>query len=527
MAYLVSLEGKTGMKFDSGEVSRRDFLRGSAAGATAAAISVAGKSALAAQKKAVKKPNILWIMSDEHNYAITGAYGNKIVQTPHMDSLAAKGIIFDTHYCNSPLCVPSRSSLTAGKYCSRVGAWGLTSELPDANIPTLPRVLNAAGYKSYLCGKQHYDYSRRYGFIEWGGNFNNNYKTGKGHRDAPTHISQEKLSDRYNSFHPGDHSSIMNHDQKVTAGALDFFNQHKDTEQPWFLFVGYLAPHFPLTVPQQYFDRYKDKVPMPEIPAGYFDSLSLNYKVQRAGFQEIGVPDAVVKQGRECYYGLTNWVDDEIGKVLAALHAHPDVAENTIIVYSSDHGENMGEHGMWWKNNMFETATRVPLIFSFPRRWKTGQRRKGASSHLDLVQTLVELGGGEAPKDWNGTSMVSWMDDPNHKWKDLAVSEYWAQFTASGYAMVRQGDWKYVYHTVIDAEHPDEHELYHLVEDPKELRNLAAQPEQKQRITAMHKMLMTELGQDLNQIEQRSRAELAEGYHRTDPRPNANAGEEG
>ncbi len=173
-------------------------------------------------------------------------------------------------------------------------------------------------------------------------------------------------------FHPGDHSSIMNHDQKVTAGALDFFNQHKDTEQPWFLFVGYLAPHFPLTVPQQYFDRYKDKVPMPEIPAGYFDSLSLNYKVQRAGFQEIGVPDAVVKQGRECYYGLTNWVDDEIGKVLAALHAHPDVAENTIIVYSSDHGENMGEHGMWWKNNMFETATRVPLIISFPRRWKAG-----------------------------------------------------------------------------------------------------------------------------------------------------------
>jgi choline-sulfatase len=513
------------MKFDMGEISRRQFLRGGVGGVATAA--VAGKTVLAAAAKRVKKPNILWIMSDEHNYAVTGCYGNQIVQTLHIDSLAAKGITFDTHYCNSPLCVPSRASLTAGKYCSRVDTWGLTSELPDANIASLPRVLNAAGYKSYLCGKQHYDYTRRYGFIEWGGNFNNNYKTGKGHRDAPTSVTANKLSNRYDSFHPGDHSSIMNHDQKVTVGALDFFDQHKDSEEPWFLFVGYLAPHFPLTVPQKYFDRYKDRIPMPEIPAGYLDSLSLNYKVQRAGFQEIGVPDDVVKRGRECYYGLTNWVDEEIGKVLAALDAHSEVAENTLIVYTSDHGENMGEHGMWWKNNMFETATRVPLIVSYPKRWKGGQRRKGASSHLDLVQTLIDVSSGKAPADWNGTSMTTWMDDPAHKWKDLAVSEYWAQFTASGYAMVRQGDWKYVYHTVIDAQHLDQHELYNLANDPKELHNLATMPEHKDRMTAMHKTLTAELGQNLNEIEERSRAELAEGYNRIDPKPAAGEGEQG
>lgn len=510
--------------FTSDGFSRRRFVRGAASVAATAAVGSAQRSRLQVGRK---QPNILWIMSDEHNYAVTGAYGNRQVQTPHMDSLAATGITFDTHYCNSPLCVPSRSSLTAGKYCSRVDTWGLTSELPDADIPSLPRVLNAAGYTSYLCGKQHYDYTRRYGFIEWGGNFNNNYKTGKGHRDAPTHLTQTRLSDRFESFHPGDHSSILNHDQRVTAGALDFFAQHKDAGQPWFLFVGYLAPHFPLTVPQAYFERYKDRVPMPDLPAGYLDTLSLNYKVQRAGFQELGVPDAVVKQGRECYYGLTNWVDDEIGKVLAALRTHPDIAENTVIVYSSDHGENMGEHGMWWKNNMFETATRVPLIVSYPTRWKGGQRRRGASSHLDLVQTLVELGGAKAPADWNGTSLVPWMDDPKHAWKDLAVSEYWAQFTASGYAMVRQGDWKYVYHCVIDGDHPDEHELYNLASDPKELHNLASLPQHTQRTAAMHQALVKELGQDPNAIEQRSRAQLAKGYNRTDPQPAGNAGEAG
>lgn len=504
-------------------LSRRRFL-GTAAATAAATVST---PAHALRVGSQPRPNILWIMSDEHNYAVTGAYGNRVVQTPHMDSLAARGITFDTHYCNSPLCVPSRASLTAGKYCSRVDAWGLTSELPSADIPSLPRVLNAAGYKSYLCGKQHYDYTRRYGFTEWGGNFNNNYKTGKGHRDPPTHLTQTHLSDRFESFHPGDHSSTMNHDQHVTAGALDFFAQHKDAAEPWFLFVGYLAPHFPLTVPQQYFDRYKDRVPMPDIPPGYLDGMSLNYRVQRAGFQELDVPADVVKRGRECYYGLTNWVDDEIGKVLAALAAHPSIADNTVIVYSSDHGENMGEHGMWWKNNMFETATRVPLIVSFPRRWKGGQRRRGASSHVDLVQTLVELGGGKAPADWNGTSMARWMDNPGTPWKDTAVSEYWAQFTASGYAMVRQGDWKYVYHCVIDADHPDQRELYHLPTDPGELHNLAAQPQHADRIVAMHKTLVAELGQDPNQIEQRSRAELAKGYQRTDPRPPSQEGEAG
>jgi choline-sulfatase len=187
----------------------------------------------------------------------------------------------------------------------------------------------------------------------------------------------------------------------------------------------------------------------------------------------------------------------------------------------------MGEHGMWWKNNMFETAARVPMIVSYPKRWKGGQRRKGASSHLDLVQTLIDVSGGKAPADWNGTSMTAWMDDPGHKWKDLAVSEYWAQFTASGYAMVRQGDWKYVYHTVIDAQHPDQHELYNLVNDPKELHNLATMPEHKDRITAMHKTLTAELGQNLNEIEERSRAELAKGYNRTDPKPAAGEGEQG
>jgi choline-sulfatase len=512
------------MNFGKNSVSRRQFLRGTAAGVATTALAAKG---VAEAPKASKQPNILWIMSDEHNHNICSYYGNKTVQTPNVQKLADNGIVFDTHYCNSPLCVPSRASLTAGKYISRVDVWDNNSELPSADIPSLPRVLNAAGYKSYLCGKQHYDYTRRYGFIEWGGNFNNNYKTGTGRRTSPDTLTQNKLSNRYDDFHTGTQSGILNHDERVTAGALDFFKKLPAGDTPFFLYVGYLAPHFPLIVPNEYFERYKDKIDMPEIPKGYLDSMVLNYKVQRASFKELNVPDPTVKKGRELYYGLTNWADDQIGMVLKALEAHPEIAENTIIIYSSDHGENMGEHGMWWKNCMFDTATHVPLVVNFPKRWKGGQRRAGASSHVDLVQTLIEVGGGKAPADWNGSSMLAWMDNPQHKWKDMAVSEYYAQSTASGYQMIRMGDWKYVYHNIIDNKHPDQHELYNLKSDPKELNNLATLPEHKDRIDTMHKALVAEVGSNPNDTEQRCRKQIATGYHRTDPQPKGTSQLEG
>jgi choline-sulfatase len=501
------------MTFDNG-ISRREFLQGSAVGLATLAM---GQSTKPAASR--KQPNILWIMSDEHNYRVTGCYGNKIIETPNIDSLAAKGITFETHYCNSPLCVPSRASLTAGKYISRLDVWGNTSELASADIASLPRVLNAAGYESFLCGKQHYDYTRRYGFTEWGGNFNNNYKTGEGSRSDPNHLTQTELSPRFNNFHPGEHGASVEHDRRVTAGAVDFFNKRQDDGKPFFLFAGYLAPHFPLVVPAEYWQRYKGKVPLPAVPAGFLDSQSLNYKVQRADFEENGVPEEIVRRGRELYYGLTNWVDNEFGKVLDALRAKPEIAENTIIIYSSDHGENMGEHGMWWKNTMYEQAAHVPLVISYPTRWAGAQRRIGASSHLDLVKTIIEIGGGSAPADWNGSSMLRWIDDPKYAWKDFAVSEYYAHATASGYIMVRAGDWKYVYHTVIDEHHPDQHELYNIADDPQEFQNLASSPGQRDRVAALHKRMLAELGADPNATERRARMQIAKGYQRTDPKP--------
>lgn len=457
------------------------------------------------------KPNILVIMTDEHNAGVLGCYGNRIVQTPNMDRLAARGIAFDAAYTNSPLCVPSRLSFTAGKYLSRVGAWNNNCKLP-ADIPSLPRVMNAAGYESYLCGKMHYDRSCRYGFTEIGGNMNNATMDGRGTRRAADDLTtSSKLAARFAEFSTGETSSVIEHDRKVTAGTVEFLRNRKPTNKPFFLLAGYLAPHFPLVVPEKYWANYRDKVPMPVIPPGCIDSLPLNYKLLRVAFEETNVDAATVKKGRELYYGLTQWVDEEVGKTLEALQAS-GLADNTVVIYTADHGENMGEHGMWWKSCVYDSAAHIPLIVSWPKRWPAPQRRAGACSLVDVVQTIVELGGGSAPADWNGTSLCAYMDDAAAPWKDQAVTEYYAHHVASGIAMLRKGTWKYVYHTIADEKHPAVRELYDLKADPGEFRNLANDPAQQQRIAEMHAMLVKELGEAPDATEQRCRADIARGY---------------
>jgi len=489
-------------------ITRRRFLESSAAGA---ALLLGHRFARAAGDH---PPNVIVIMSDEHNATVTGCYGNKLVQTPHLDALASRGVAFDCAYTNSPLCVPARLAFTAGKYISRIGAWSNDCWLPGEDYPSLPRIMGAAGYESFLCGKQHYDRTRRYGFVEIGGNMNGGLKTGRGGRRAAddTRINVGSRDSRFAAFHPGE-GGVQPHDRRVTAGALEFLSKRQRTEKPFFLFLGYLAPHFPLIVPEPYWEPYKGKVPMPVLPPGHVESQPLNYQHLRRGFGVVETDPDLVRKGRELYYGLTQWVDEQIGTVLDAL-AKSDVAQTTVVIYTTDHGENMGEHQLWWKNCMYQQAARIPLIVSWPERWKRGQRREGACSLIDVVQTIGAVGGAAVPDDWNGASLCGLLDDPKAAWKDMAVSEYYAHNIASGYAMLRAGRFKYVYHTPPDKEHPAQRELYDLQADPGEFTNLASRPDQKERTGQMHAALVKELGESPDETELRCRADYAKGYDR-------------
>ncbi|MCC2683336.1 MAG: Sulfatase [Paenibacillaceae bacterium] len=458
------------------------------------------------------KPNIIVIMSDEHDPAVTGCYGDPIVRTPRLDALAAEGIRFNACYTNSPLCVPCRQSFTAGQYVSRIGAWNNNCCLRDDAHPTLPNVLNANGYESFLCGKMHYESTRRYGFTEL---YLSNKGKMNGHGERRAYddetVKLKNWQARIGEFHPGDDSGILNHDRKVTENAVKFLQERSPQDAPFFLLAGYLAPHFPLIVPQEIYDYYVDKVPMPNVPEGLIDNLPTNYKHLRRGFGMVDQPADVVKRGRELYWALTDWLDRQIGQVLDTLN-DSSFADNTIIIYVSDHGENKGDHGLWWKNNMYEHGARIPCIFHFPKKWKGGQVREGACSLVDVVQTIADLAGAEAPDKWDGDSLLPVLDNADAPWKNFAVSEYYAHNIASGFTMYREGSFKYVYHNRFDADHPGERELYDLATDPGELNNLAGLPLWEDKVTEMHAKLVAELGEEPDAIEERCRRDIAAGY---------------
>ena len=499
-----------------GGMNRRQFLKAALAGAVTTAIGPRRiTSAATMASKRERPPNILLIMSDEHQAAVTGCYANRIIRSPNLDGLARRGIAFEAAYTNSPLCVPARLSFTAGKYVSQLAAWSNNCWIADADVASLPRIMTAAGYDSLLCGKMHYDPARRYGFSEIGGNMNRHVKSGRGsRRDADDEsVNIRSRDQRFAQFRTARSSGVLRHDRRVTAGTLKFLAGRKRTDKPFFLVVGYLAPHFPLIVPKTYFQPYRGKVPMPELPPGHVESQPLNYHHLRRGFGIVQTDPAGVRKGRELYYGLTQWLDNEIGKVLQALAA-AGLADETVVIYTSDHGENIGEHGLWWKNCMYDQAARVPLIVSWPGRWAGGQRRTGACSLVDLVQTVAELGRAKPPPGWKGDSMCNWMDDGKAPWKDFAVSEYYGHNIASGFAMLRAGRYKYVYHTPPDRKHPAQRELYDLRANPGEFAGLAERPEQQARIQKMHAALVTELGEDPDETELRCRADYARGYNR-------------
>lgn len=461
-----------------------------------------------------KKPNIIMIISDEHNASIMGCSGDPFVHTPNLDKLAAGGILFTSNYASSPICAPSRQSMTVGKYVSHHNVWANSGTSPN-NIPSLPRILTQNGYDSYLVGGMHYN-GMNYGLSAYTAarqivppadkKKRAEDLVPKPRKRIQAGVFKNNGTELGKEFHPIGLTNEMDKviDVQRTKDALSFVNTRKQEDNPFFLIVGLNAPHYPLIAPKEYLDKYTGKIPMPNIPENYLEKLPLNYRHLRNERKFENVPADIVKLARESYYARVEWLDGQIGKILDALKTSA-FSDNTIIIYTSDHGENLGEHGLWWKNCLYDCAAKVPLIINWSERWKGGQKRDQACGSVDLVQTIAALGGAKTPKDWDGDSLIPWLDNPAYRWKDMAISEYYADYISSGITMIRQGDWKYVYHSRADYSHGPETELFNLKTDPAELNNLAARPQYKDKIAFLHKALVKELGEEPEKTEQRWR----------------------
>ena len=256
-------------------------------------------------------------------------------------------------------------------------------------------------------------------------------------------------------------------DDLVETEALAYLRDPVRKEQPWALNISFIAPHFPLVVPQQFWDLYPlEEIDLPNIPEGHLENQHPVYQRMRRMFGCVDFPEELVRRGRAGYYGLITYLDEKIGNLFHTLEETGQL-ENTVVIYTSDHGEMNGEHGMWRKSNFYEASARVPLQIVFPDKLSSGKRVDEVVSLVDLTATLVDVGGAQPLRQLDGDSLLPLMQGAASDWKDFAFSEYLAHGVERPMAMVRKGRYKFNYSL------GDPPELYDIAEDPGEFRNLA------------------------------------------------------
>ncbi len=414
------------------------------------------------------RPNFLIIMSDEHDPRVSSPYGHPFIETPALQRLADGGATFETAYCNSPLCVPSRASFMTGKYVHRIGVWDNGVPLAS-DEPTWAHRLNAAGYDTALAGKMHFvGTDQRHGFTS--------RLVADVHGlalNAPPDWSKEVTSDRFamrkrfEEAGAGD-SDYQHYDEVVAAQACAYLSEDARHERPWALCTSFITPHFPLIARERFFNRYfPSHADLPAIMPGHLEQQHPQNIRLRQYFATEGLEDEAIARARAAYYALITFCDEQVAKVMGALDRH-GLTENTLIAYVSDHGEMHGEHGMWWKCSFYEASARIPFILSWPNHVAPGARFRTITSLVDLVATMCGIAGAEM-SELDGTNLAPLLAGEQPDGDGVAFCEYEAHGTITPARMVRQGRYKLNYYV---GESP---ELFDLESDPDEFRDLAGE----------------------------------------------------
>ncbi|MEO6785251.1 MAG: sulfatase [Chthoniobacteraceae bacterium] len=454
-------------------------------------------------KAPAKKPNVLFIIADDLNTCV-GSYGHPLVKTPNIDKLAARGVRFDRAYCQFPLCGPSRNSFLTGLYPNSTGILA-NAQLFRQTIPkhiSLPQAFRLDGYLAVRIGKlYHYNVPNSIGT--------------NGHDDPgswememnPAGCDRLQEEPEIFSLTPGQFGGTLswlaskNPDAKHTDG-IEAENAEwvlercaKHPERPFFLAVGFFRPHTPYVSPEAYFQKYPE-AKMPIVKGTVYDQKGvpaaalMSYKKEQDK-----LTDDLRRQAIQAYYAAISFMDAQAGKVLDALD-RLGLSDNTIVVFTSDHGYHLGEHGLWQKQSLFEESTRVPLIIAAPGVSKPGGVAATPVQMLDLYPTLAELCGVKAPANLQGQSLTPILKDTTVKGRGWALSEVvrgggFKRFGASpatgdkvarflGYTL-RTSRWRF---TEWD-EGRQGRELYDHDKDPKEQTNLADDPAHATTVTEL------------------------------------------
>ena len=417
-----------------------------------------------------KPQNILLIMSDEHNPKMLGCYGHDQVKTPNLDKLAARGTRFTAHYTNSPICIPARAAFATGRYTHETRYWD--NALPyDGEVKGWGHRLQEEGYKVESIGKLHYRHE--------------DLNTGFSKQHHPMHVMDgvgqvwgsirdplpdERPAKMLNKIGPGV-SNYNRYDRLIAVEACQWLNNaaNRPDDKPWVLYLGFVAPHFPLVVPEEFYNLY----PLDNLPPRKLDpeqGFVRHPWLQR--MDDFGQVDRHLSpeqrlQAVAAYFGLCTFVDLQIGRVLDAL-TESGLESNTRIIYTSDHGDNVGTRAMWGKSNMYEEAAGIPLIVA-GEGIPEGGVRSTATSLIDSFQTIMDGVGLELTDVEQGLPGASWFEMANvaDQPERIVFSEYHAAQSPTGAFMLRKGKYKFIYYVGYEPE------LFDLQADPEETTDLA------------------------------------------------------
>lgn len=453
------------------------------------------------------RPNILFIETDEQHARCLGWAGHPFVNTPTLDRLARMGARFEAAYCNNPVCVPSRASTWTGKLPETTGYrhnWTPTNMLQDGHV-TMAAHFAANGYNTCAVGKTH---TRSYDQCQ---GWKHRFFTGADHGFTMTDMPL--VGDRMTgpAFRPGfDSVNVWTHFERAGIGPRDttckdpmatrlaehflrnWFTGHWNDApgaRPLFMYVGYESPHYMFNAPAEFFRMYRDKVELPEHPADCIDDLHIEDRkyLDRylPGWRERRYPESKVLDAIAAYYGMISFLDLEIARLVQLIEMFSDPSK-WIIVFTSDHGEMLGERGLWFKTVPYEASIRVPLTIAWPGRIAAGRATRRPVSLIDLYPTLSELAGLEPTLQalaLDGDSLAPWLSGREAEPPDRPVicqtygrgPDYDEATWTENHTLTRitrRGDWK-----AIERTGYGDRELYDLAADPRERRNLAGDPE--------------------------------------------------
>jgi choline-sulfatase len=423
------------------------------------------------------RPHIVVVMVDQLSALFLRAYGHSMTKTPTIDRLAEEGVVFENAYCPSPLCAPARAVFMTGSLPTRTGAYDNAAELPSA-IPTFAHLLRLEGYRTCLSGKMHFvGADQLHGFEE---RLTTDVYPGDFGWTPDWSRPDERIDWWYHNMSSVKQAGVaevtnqLEYDDEVAFHAVrrlyDYARYERDV--PLMLCVSFAHPHDPYVARRRHWDLYADDdIDAPAAPARRYEQLDAHSRRlwDASAMGEVEITEEDVRAARHGYYASLSYVDEKIGEVLDALEAC-DLAGDTLVVFLSDHGDFLGEHGLFYKMSFREHPARVPLILHAPALYGARRVREPVSL-ADLAPTLADLArpgrSADLPRAVDGRTLVPLLEGAQEDPDKTVVGEYLAEGVVGPMVMIRRGRWKFI-HTPSDPE-----QLFDLESDPLELANVA------------------------------------------------------